>query len=192
MKWTDLEEQVILCIKCGACQQVCPIFKELRSEASVTRGKINLIKAVVRGDLDPRTKNFAERMSWCLSCKACFDGCPRGVRFDRMLLAARVLLAQQDEPSRKRFLLRVGLKHRRLFDLALKFGRMGQGLFFRRLRSGKGMLPRLPMGLDLRRLVAPCRCGWNRGCGQRPPIPPWCSTMSIPPLCSSMARWGAG
>ena len=154
MKWTDLEEQVILCIKCGACQQVCPIFRELRSEASVARGKINLMKAVVCGDLNPATESFAERMSWCLSCKACQENCPRGVRFDQMLVAARNLLAAKDGRSRKRLLLRLGLKHRRLFNAALQFGSVGQRLFFRRGPNGEGMLPRLPMGLDLRRLVA--------------------------------------
>lgn len=109
MKWRDLEEEVILGIKCGACRQVCPIFKELRTEASVACGNFNLPKAVVRGDLDANPENFAERTSWCLSCKASQESCPRGGRFDKMLVAARNLLAQKDERSRPRLLLRLGL-----------------------------------------------------------------------------------
>lgn len=154
--WADLEREVIRCIKCGACQSVCPIFREIGTEAAVTRGKIRLIKAVVSGDLDPQSASFSELMSRCLLCGACDENCPSGVNFPDLLLRARVQLAEERGlPLLTRLALRIGLKNRRLFDVALKFGSVGQWLLFRSNSNGEGMLPRLPMGLDMRRLVTP-------------------------------------
>ena len=76
--------------------------------------------------------------------------------FPTFWLRARVQLAEERGlPLLTRLALRIGLKNRRLFDVALKFGSVGQWLLFRRNSNGEGMLPRLPMGLDMRRLVTP-------------------------------------
>lgn len=154
--WTDLEREAIRCIKCGACQTVCPVFRELGTESAVARGKIKLIKAAICGDLDPRSANFAELMSRCLLCGACQESCPSGVNFHDLLASARVqLAADRGLPLLTRLALRAGLRNRRLFEAALSLGSIGQWLMFRRDANGEGMLPRLPMGLDMRRLVTP-------------------------------------
>ncbi len=156
MQWSELEKEVIRCIKCGACQSVCPIFKELGAESTVARGKINLIRAVIRGDVDAAGAGFEERMSWCLMCKACQESCPSGVKLDQLMLAARRKLAEDKGlPLLKRLIFRLGLRNRRLFDLGMSMGSVFQGLLLRPAPGGKGMLPRLPMGLDERRLVSP-------------------------------------
>ena len=151
MAWKDLEPEVVQCSRCGACQQVCPIYQELGSEASSARGKIALIRAAGRGwSTDPEA--LAGRMSLCLACKACAANCPSGVRGDRLVLAARQNLVEtQGLPLLKRLILRLFLRHKALFGLGLRLGSVGQGLFFRRVRGG--YLPRLPMGLDRNRLV---------------------------------------
>jgi glycolate oxidase iron-sulfur subunit len=155
MEWGELEKEVVRCIKCGSCQTVCPIFKELRSEASVARGKVNLIKAVIHGDVEAN-ENFAERMGWCLNCKACVTNCPSGVQVDQLVLQARrKLVEDKGLPFIKRIILRIGLRNRWLFDVGMKMGAITQGLMFRTLDNGRGMLPRLPMGLDYRRLITP-------------------------------------
>lgn len=156
LKWQELEKEVIRCIKCGACQSVCPVFKELRAESTVARGKVNLIKAVIRGEVDAGTDVFAERMSWCLMCKACQEACPSGVKLDQLMLAVRRKLAEeQGLPLLKKLIFRLGLRNRRLFELGMGLGPVFQGLFLRPAPGGGGMLPRLPMGLDMRRLVSP-------------------------------------
>ncbi|NTV74283.1 MAG: (Fe-S)-binding protein [Holophaga sp.] len=151
MAWKDLEPEVVPCSRCGACQQVCPIYQELGSEASSARGKIALIRAAGRGwSTDPEA--LAGRMSLCLACKACAANCPSGVRGDRLVLAARRnLVDAQGLPPLKRLVLRMFLRHKAVFGLGLRLGSFGQRLFFRRVRGG--FLPRLPMGLDTRRLV---------------------------------------
>ncbi len=156
MQWSELEREVIRCIKCGACQSVCPVFRELRAESTVARGKINLIRAVIRGDVDAAGAGFEERMSWCLMCKACQESCPSGVKLDQLILAARRKLAEDKGlPLLKKLIFRLGLRNRRLFDLGMSMGSVFQGLLLRPAPGGKGMLPRLPMGLDMRRLVSP-------------------------------------
>ncbi|HWQ62281.1 MAG TPA: (Fe-S)-binding protein, partial [Negativicutes bacterium] len=156
MQWSELEKEVIRCIKCGACQSVCPIFRELGAESTVARGKINLIRAVIRGEVDAAGEAFAERMSWCLMCKACQESCPSGVKLDQLMLAARRKLAEDNGlPLLKKLIFRLGLRNRRLFDLGMGMGAVFQHLLLRPAPGGVGMLPRLPMGLDARRLVSP-------------------------------------
>lgn len=156
MQWSELEKEVIRCIKCGACQSVCPVFRELRAESTVARGKISLIRAVIRGEVDPAGGAFAERMSWCLMCKACQESCPSGVKLDELMLAARRKLAEDNGlPLLKKLIFRLGLRNRRLFDLGMGLGAVFQHVLLRPAPGGGGLLPRLPMGLDERRLVAP-------------------------------------
>ena len=151
-----MEREVIRCIKCGACQTVCPVFRELGTESAVARGKIRLIKAAISGDVESRSARFGELLSRCLLCGACQENCPSGVNFHDLLTRARVQLAEEKGlPLLTRLVLRLGLRNRRVFEAALGFGSLGQWLMFRRASSGEGMLPRLPMGLDMRRLVAP-------------------------------------
>lgn len=155
MQWEQLEKEAIRCIKCGACQTVCPIFKELEAESTVARGKINLIKAVIKGDVEPG-ETFKERMSWCLACKACVENCPSGVKVDHLVIEARQKLNDDNGlPLIKKAVFRLGLRNRKLFDLGLNMGSIFQNLLFRKVPHSKGMLPRLPMGLDKRRLLSP-------------------------------------
>ena len=36
----DYKQQIEQCIKCGACQTHCPVFRAHRREAAVARGKL--------------------------------------------------------------------------------------------------------------------------------------------------------
>ena len=82
------EKEVIRCIRCGACQNVCPVFKELQAESTVARGRVKLIRGVITKDLD-LTEGFIDKMSLCLMCKACVVNCPSGVKVDKLVEAAR-------------------------------------------------------------------------------------------------------
>ena len=39
----ELEDQLIVCMRCGMCQAVCPLFTETGREADVARGKLALL-----------------------------------------------------------------------------------------------------------------------------------------------------
>ncbi|WP_236006200.1 (Fe-S)-binding protein [Paradesulfitobacterium ferrireducens] len=149
------EKEVIRCIRCGACQSVCPVFKELQAEASVARGRVMLIRAVINKDSD-LTDGFREKMSLCLMCKACVANCPSGVKVDKVVEAARAeIVRKQGLPFLKRLIFRFVLKNRWVFNFAMRMGSAFQGLVFRKGPHGQGMLPRMPLGLDRRRLLAP-------------------------------------
>lgn len=149
------EKEVIRCIRCGACQNVCPIFKELQAESTVARGRIKLIRGVINQEL-ALTAGFREKMSLCLMCKACVVNCPSGVQVDKLVEAARQEIAeQQGLAPLKKLIFRLVLKNRWVFNLGMGMGRTTQGLFFRQGPNGQGMLPRMSLGLDKRRLLAP-------------------------------------
>ncbi len=45
----DVEDAIANCMKCGNCMEVCPIYKEFKTESTVARGKIALMEAVLHG-----------------------------------------------------------------------------------------------------------------------------------------------
>ena len=155
MEWKDLEKEFIRCTKCGSCQSVCPLFLELRSEASVARGKVALMKAVYKGMVEP-TPEFMEKMALCLNCKACVVNCPSKTPVVDLVLKTRQKLAEDKGlPLLKRIALRMALRNRKLFDMSLKAAPLFQGLALKATDKKEGVLPRLPMGLDMKRLLSP-------------------------------------
>lgn len=53
----SLKEEVYNCIKCGLCVNACPVYKQLLFEGAAPRGKVQLIKKILEGDLEP-SENF--------------------------------------------------------------------------------------------------------------------------------------
>lgn len=48
-------EEVVKCMSCGNCQEVCPIYLQTHKEGTVARGKIKLVDALLKGLVDPST-----------------------------------------------------------------------------------------------------------------------------------------
>jgi len=149
------KKDAVRCIRCGACQTFCPIFKEMEVESSVARGKVKLIRSVINKDVN-LTDNFAEKMSLCLMCKACVANCGSGVKVDKLVEAARKEIAEKKglHPLKK-IIFRFVLKNRWVFNTGMKMGSIFQGLLFRKGPNGQGMLPRMSLGIDKRRLLSP-------------------------------------
>ncbi|MDR3539600.1 MAG: (Fe-S)-binding protein [Desulfosporosinus sp.] len=149
------EQEAIRCIRCGACQNVCPVFKELQAESTVARGRVKLIRGVLNQDLEI-TSGFIDKMSLCLMCKACVTNCPSGVQVDKLVEAARKEIAEQKGLSPlKGIIFRFVLKNRRVFNTSMRTGQIFQRLLFRKGPKGQGMLPRMTLGIDKRRLLSP-------------------------------------
>jgi glycolate oxidase iron-sulfur subunit len=147
--------QLARCIRCGTCRSVCPVFQVTGDESAAARGKVRLVDAVVRGQLE-LTEGMQERLGRCLLCKACTSGCPSGVATDELFLSARAALARANGlPLLKRVAF-AGLGYRRAFEAGLRLGAVFQGALFRRAPGGPGRVPRIPLpsaGLHARRLV---------------------------------------
>ena len=73
----ELEDQLVICMRCGMCQAVCPVFEQTGLEADVARGKLALLDGLMQEMFnDPR--GVYERLNRCLLCGSCAANCPTG------------------------------------------------------------------------------------------------------------------
>ena len=79
------------CIHCGFCLPSCASYRVLGTEMDSPRGRIHMLKAIDRGELQ-LDATVAKHFDSCLGCFACVIACPSGVRYDQLIDAARPLL----------------------------------------------------------------------------------------------------
>jgi glycolate dehydrogenase iron-sulfur subunit len=77
------------CVHCGFCLQACPTFLATGDESDSPRGRIELMRALERGDLTAADAALSFHLDRCLGCRACEPVCPSGVRYGHGLEAAR-------------------------------------------------------------------------------------------------------
>ncbi|MFI5278996.1 MAG: (Fe-S)-binding protein [Gemmatimonadales bacterium] len=82
------------CVHCGFCLPACPTYEVTSDEADSPRGRILLMRALVRGELSPDDEALASHLDRCLGCRGCESVCPSGVLFGPALEAARARIAQ--------------------------------------------------------------------------------------------------
>ena len=83
-----ISEIAKLCADCGTCQSACPVYQAELSEPNSPRGKVNLVKALDDGRLEPNRRN-RRLLYQCLVCGGCEHACPNGVEFTRMMIEHR-------------------------------------------------------------------------------------------------------
>ncbi|MDD2737168.1 MAG: (Fe-S)-binding protein [Desulfuromonadaceae bacterium] len=118
----DLLEEVHKCNKCGACLSSCQVFKQLNYESGSPRGKVQLIKKILAGKLEP-SENFNKILFTCLLCESCTVTCPSGLKIDRLMKAMRSELVKkygQNWQKQGAFKL---LANNKLLSLSMFFGR---------------------------------------------------------------------
>jgi len=81
------------CVHCGFCLQACPTFLATGDEADSPRGRIELMRALERGELTADDPYVVEHLDRCLGCRGCEPVCPSGVGYGHGLEAARELIA---------------------------------------------------------------------------------------------------
>ncbi len=83
----ELSEIVGDCVHCGFCLPACPTYQLWGEEMDSPRGRIHLIGQLLDGaSAGPAAAQHLDR---CLGCMACVPACPSGVRYDRLIEAAR-------------------------------------------------------------------------------------------------------
>ncbi len=92
---------VEMCNNNGACRKLaggvmCPSYRVTRNEQDVTRGRANVLRLAISGQLGAdafASDEMMESLKLCVSCKGCRRECPTGVDMAKMkieVLAARV------------------------------------------------------------------------------------------------------
>ena len=125
----ELEDQLLVCMRCGLCQSVCPLFAETGREADVARGKLALLDGLSREMLKD-ARGVQRRLGKCLLCGSCAVNCPSGVNVLEIFLKARAILTGYLGLSPlKRLIFRQILARPAMFDRLLAWAPQFQHLF---------------------------------------------------------------
>ncbi|MGC9967917.1 MAG: (Fe-S)-binding protein [Syntrophobacteraceae bacterium] len=125
----ELEDQLVVCMRCGMCQAVCPVFAETGREADVARGKLSLLDGLVQEMFgDPKGVN--DRLMRCLLCGSCSANCPNGVKVLDIFLKARAILTGYiGLHPLKKAIFRGMVARPEFFDGLIELGSKLQGIF---------------------------------------------------------------
>lgn len=102
--WGGFAGAVEMCNNNGACRKLglagvmCPSFQITRDEAHVTRGRANLLRLGISGQLGPdalHSDAMAEAMALCVGCKGCKRECPVGVDMAAMKIEVQYQRAKR-------------------------------------------------------------------------------------------------
>jgi len=125
----ELEEQLVVCMKCGMCQAVCPLFAETGREADVARGKLALLDGLLQ-EMFKDPQGVYERLNKCLLCGSCAANCPSGVNVLEIFIKARAILTGFIGLSpAKKVILRGILSRPEIFDRMAEWGAKFQKIF---------------------------------------------------------------
>lgn len=102
------------CNGAGVCRKLgkgtmCPSFMATRDEMHSTRGRANLLRAALVGELAPDDPTLKEALDLCLECKACKSECPSSVDMTRLKLE---YLGQRTQPLRSQLFGHADLLYR--------------------------------------------------------------------------------
>jgi glycolate oxidase iron-sulfur subunit len=87
------EAGLLACVHCGFCLNACPTYTRLGHEGDSPRGRLDLMRAVLEGRLEPDDPAFQLHIDRCLGCRACEPVCPSGVPYGFLLERARGVTA---------------------------------------------------------------------------------------------------
>jgi L-lactate dehydrogenase complex protein LldF len=127
---TELEE-ILYCIRCGACLNVCPVYQEIGGHAygSVYPGPVGAVYTPGAFGIGP----WADLPQASSLCGACKDACPVRIDIPRMLLALRAKAEEGGHTPRwigdGLHVFRLLATHPRLFRLASAVARRLSGWF---------------------------------------------------------------
>jgi glycolate oxidase iron-sulfur subunit len=88
------EAGLLACVHCGFCLNACPTYTRLGHEGDSPRGRLDLMRAVMEGRLEPDDEAFRTHIDRCLGCRACEPVCPSGVPYGFLLERARSVIAE--------------------------------------------------------------------------------------------------
>ena len=83
---------VYICVQCGTCRSVCPVFDVVGWESANTRGRMLIIKSLIEGR--PPSEDVLSSLASCTTCGICAAKCPAGANPPEVVEAARAQLVK--------------------------------------------------------------------------------------------------
>jgi FAD/FMN-containing dehydrogenase/Fe-S oxidoreductase len=93
------DSEIDLCHGCGNCREItpgrmCPVFKAYRNELDSCRGRINILRWLIKEDGLPvnlmKTSDYQKIVyDHCIQCKMCYVECPSNVNVGKLMAEAR-------------------------------------------------------------------------------------------------------
>lgn len=119
-----LFSQVLRCVRCGACANVCPVYRLVGGHKMgyVYIGAIGLILTYFFHGRD-HARNLVQN---CINCEACKDICAGGIDLPRLIKEIRARLNEEEGAPFEATLLSKVMRNRKLFHTLLRFGKWAQ------------------------------------------------------------------
>ena len=116
--------EALHCIRCGACSNVCPPYREVGGHVfgHIYTGAIGLVVTPFLNELD----DIASPQSLCLSCNACETVCPVGIPLPRQILDVRRMVVQRKGLKPVKRAAFAVLSRPAVFNLAARIGARAQ------------------------------------------------------------------
>ncbi len=147
-------QEMLNCIRCGACLNVCPVYKATSGHAygACYSGPMGAVLMPGLGGLS----DFGDLAHASSLCGACRDACPVMIDIPRMLVAWRQRVPHSRIEGLIFRLTRFGMTSPVLYRLGVFFGRIGLNLYARdgRIRRGPPVVNRWTHGRDFPPIAA--------------------------------------
>ncbi len=138
--------EVLACIRCGACLNACPVYRQLGGHAygSVYPGPIGTVLTPLLQGLDP----WDELLQYCSLCGACTENCPLGIQLHKHIIHLRgeAVARGREHPVMRTALKAVHFAWTRpgVYRLVARGAHLATRPFARRRPDGSAYLDRLP------------------------------------------------
>ncbi len=94
----ELEQDLLICVRCGTCHAACPLYKITKQEGDVARGKLSLLDGLVN-NLFSKPDQVNKILNKCLLCGSCAANCPSNVNVIQIFIKARIIITQYSSLS---------------------------------------------------------------------------------------------
>ncbi|SDP07155.1 L-lactate dehydrogenase (quinone) large subunit LdhH [Desulforhopalus singaporensis] len=131
--------QIFRCVRCGACANVCPVYRLVGGHkmGHIYIGAIGLILTYFFHGQD-KAKNLVQN---CINCEACKDICAGGIDLPRLIKEVQVRIQDKQGHPLPALLLGKLLRNRKLFHTLLRTAKWAQ----RPVAGNDGFIRHLPM-----------------------------------------------
>ncbi len=131
-----LFRQIFRCVRCGACANVCPVFRLVGGHKMgyIYIGAIGLILTYFFHGKD-RARILSQN---CIGCQSCANVCAGGIDLPRLIREIRSRLTQEEGSDVLGGLAALAMRDRKTFHRLLKFASFAQKPFTGKARVTKG------------------------------------------------------